>query len=74
MVSTASRLAGTAVGTGINAAPGFGEAAAAEIAKFTKLPFHSAPNKFTVAGGARCPGTALGHASHSCGFPLQNCE
>jgi fumarate hydratase class II len=47
-----SRLAlgGTAVGTGINAAPGFGEAAAAEIAKLTSLPFVSAPNKFTVQG------------------------
>jgi fumarate hydratase class II len=43
-------LGGTAVGTGINAAPGFGEAAAAEIAKLTKLPFASAPNKFTVQG------------------------
>jgi fumarate hydratase class II len=43
-------LGGTAVGTGINAAPGFGEAAAAEIAKSTKLPFVSAPNKFTVQG------------------------
>ena len=43
-------LGGTAVGTGINAAPGFGEAAAAEIAKLTKLPFVSAPNKFTVQG------------------------
>jgi fumarate hydratase class II len=43
-------LGGTAVGTGINAAPGFGEAAAAEIAKLTKLPFVSAPNKFTVMG------------------------
>jgi fumarate hydratase class II len=43
-------LGGTAVGTGINAAPGFGEAAAAEIAKFTNLPFLSAPNKFTVQG------------------------
>src|SRR6516225_6864814 len=43
-------LGGTAVGTGINAAPGFAEAAAAEIAKFTKLPFVSAPNKFTVQG------------------------
>jgi fumarate hydratase class II len=43
-------LGGTAVGTGINAAPGFGEAAAAEIAKLTKLPFESAPNKFTVQG------------------------
>jgi fumarate hydratase class II len=43
-------LGGTAVGTGINAAPGFGEAAAAEIAKLTSLPFISAPNKFTVQG------------------------
>jgi fumarate hydratase class II len=43
-------LGGTAVGTGINAAPGFGETAAAEIAKLTNLPFVSAPNKFTVQG------------------------
>jgi fumarate hydratase class II len=43
-------LGGTAVGTGINAAPGFGEAAAAEIAKLTGLPFASAPNKFAVQG------------------------
>src|SRR5580658_9577841 len=43
-------IGGTAVGTGINAAPGFGEAAAAEIAKLTDLPFISAPNKFTVQG------------------------
>ena len=43
-------LGGTAVGTGINAAPDFGEAAAAEISKLTKLPFVSAPNKFTVQG------------------------
>jgi fumarate hydratase class II len=43
-------LGGTAVGTGINSAPGLGEAAAAEIAKFTGLPFVSAPNKFTVQG------------------------
>src|SRR5271156_69645 len=43
-------LGGTAVGTGINAAPGFGEAAAAEIAKLTGLPFVSASNKFTVQG------------------------
>jgi fumarate hydratase, class II len=43
-------LGGTAVGTGINAAPGFAEAAAAEIARLTKLPFVSAPNKFTVQG------------------------
>jgi fumarate hydratase class II len=43
-------LGGTAVGTGINAPPGFGEAAAAEIAKLTGLPFVSATNKFAVQG------------------------
>ncbi|EJL50015.1 fumarate hydratase, class II [Rhizobium sp. CF122] len=43
-------LGGTAVGTGINAAPGFAEAVAAEIARLTELPFVSAPNKFTVQG------------------------
>ena len=43
-------LGGTAVGTGINAAPGFDEAVAAEIARLTGLPFVSAPNKFTVQG------------------------
>ena len=43
-------LGGTAVGTGINSAPGFAEAAAAEIAGLTSLPFVSAPNKFTVQG------------------------
>jgi fumarate hydratase class II len=43
-------LGGTAVGTGINAEPGFAEAAAAEIAKLTGLPFVTAPNKFTVQG------------------------
>ena len=43
-------LGGTAVGTGINAAPGFGAAGAAEIAKLTGLPFCSAPNKYAVQG------------------------
>jgi fumarate hydratase class II len=43
-------LGGTAVGTGINSAPGFAEAAAAAIAKLTGLPFVTAPNKFTVQG------------------------
>jgi fumarate hydratase, class II len=43
-------LGGTAVGTGINAAPDFAEAVAAEIASLTGLPFVSAPNKFTVQG------------------------
>jgi fumarate hydratase class II len=43
-------LGGTAVGTGINSVPGFGEAADAEIAKITGLPFVSASNKFAVQG------------------------
>ena len=43
-------LGGTAVGTGINAAPGFAEAATAEIARRTGLPFVSAANKFAVQG------------------------
>jgi fumarate hydratase, class II len=43
-------LGGTAVGTGINSAPGFAEDAAAEIAQLTGLPFVTAPNKFTVQG------------------------
>jgi fumarate hydratase class II len=37
---------GTAVGTGLNAPKGFDEAFAAEIAKLTRLPFETAPNKF----------------------------
>jgi len=43
-------LGGTAVGTGINAPPGFDVEVAAEIAKLTGLPFVTAPNKFTVQG------------------------
>ena len=43
-------LGGTAVGTGINSAPGFDVAAAAQIAQLTGLPFVTAPNKFTVQG------------------------
>jgi len=37
---------GTAVGTGLNAPPGFGEAMAQAIAGMTGIPFTSAPNKF----------------------------
>jgi len=37
---------GTAVGTGLNAPDGFGEAFAKEVANLTRLPFTSAPNKF----------------------------
>jgi fumarate hydratase class II len=43
-------LGGTAVGTGITAPPGFAEAAVAEIANVTGVPFVGAPNKFAVQG------------------------
>jgi fumarate hydratase class II len=42
---------GTAVGTGLNAPPGFGEQIAAEIAELTGHPFRSAENKFAAQGG-----------------------
>lgn len=39
-------IGGTAVGTGLNAHPRFGDLAAAKIAQLTNQPFISAPNKF----------------------------
>lgn len=39
-------LGGTAVGTGLNAPPGYAEQAAAELAQLTGKPFVTAPNKF----------------------------
>jgi fumarate hydratase class II len=42
---------GTAVGTGLNAPPGFAEAIAAEIAELTGQPFRTAANKFAAQGG-----------------------
>ena len=41
-------IGGTAVGTGLNAPPGFGEEAAAKIAELTGLPFTRAPNTFAA--------------------------
>jgi fumarate hydratase class II len=43
-------MGGTAVGTGLNAPPGFGEEVAAQIASMTSNPFKTAPNKFTAQG------------------------
>ncbi|CCH49518.1 class II fumarate hydratase [Pseudodesulfovibrio piezophilus] len=43
-------LGGTAVGTGINAYPGFDKDAIGHIADLTGLPFVPAANKFTVQG------------------------
>lgn len=42
---------GTAVGTGLNAPKGFGQAMAEHIAVLTGLPFVTAPNKFAALGG-----------------------
>jgi fumarate hydratase class II len=44
-------IGGTAVGTGLNAPPGFGEAVAARLAERLDLPFTSAPNKFQALAG-----------------------
>jgi fumarate hydratase, class II len=41
-------MGGTAVGTGLNAPPGFGEEVAAQIASMTGFPFVTATNKFTA--------------------------
>ena len=41
-------IGGTAVGTGLNSHPEFGERAAAKIAELTRLPFKSHPNKFAA--------------------------
>ena len=44
-------IGGTAVGTGLNAHPEFGDRAAAHIAALTGFPFQSAPNKFAALSG-----------------------
>ena len=41
-------IGGTAVGTGLNSHPEFGERAAQKIAELTGLPFRSHPNKFAA--------------------------
>ena len=44
-------IGGTAVGTGLNAPKGFGEAVAERLAERLGLPFISAPNKFQALAG-----------------------
>jgi fumarate hydratase class II len=51
-------LGGTAVGTGLNAHPEFGERVAQELRRSTGLPFVSAPNKFEALAAS----DALVHA------------
>jgi fumarate hydratase class II len=43
-------IGGTAVGTGLNSAPGFAEGATAAISQYTGVPFVAASNKFAVQG------------------------
>jgi fumarate hydratase class II len=43
-------MGGTAVGTGLNAPPGFGGKIAAQIAQMTGAPYVTAANKFTAQG------------------------
>jgi fumarate hydratase class II len=45
-------MGGTAVGTGLNAPPGFAEEVAARIAASTGFPFVTAANKFAALGGS----------------------
>jgi fumarate hydratase class II len=54
-------IGGTAVGTGLNTHPQFGDRVAAEIALKTKLPFISAENKFAAI--ATCDGLVAMHGS-----------
>jgi fumarate hydratase class II len=54
-------LGGTAVGTGLNAHPQFAEKVAAEIARLTRLPFVTAPNKFEAL--ASCDGVVHAHGA-----------
>ena len=44
-------IGGTAVGTGLNAPKGYGEAVAARLSERLGLPFTSAPNKFQALAG-----------------------
>ncbi len=54
-------LGGTAVGTGLNAPQGYAEAAAAELARLTGLPFVTSPNKFESL--ASCDALVYAHGA-----------
>ncbi len=54
-------LGGTAVGTGLNAHPKFAVMVAAALAKLTRLPFVTAPNKFEAL--ASCDGVVHAHGA-----------
>ena len=54
-------LGGTAVGTGLNAPPGYAEAVAAELARLTGQAFVTAPSKFEAM--ASCDGLVHAHGA-----------
>jgi fumarate hydratase class II len=54
-------LGGTAVGTGLNAPPGYAQDVAQELADLTGLPFVTAPNKFEAL--ASCDALVHGHGA-----------
>jgi fumarate hydratase class II len=54
-------LGGTAVGTGLNAHPRFAVKVAAELARLTRLPFVTAPNKFEAL--ASCDALVAAHGA-----------
>jgi fumarate hydratase class II len=54
-------LGGTAVGTGLNAPPGYAEAVAAELARLTGQRFVTAPSKFEAM--ASCDGLVHAHGA-----------
>ena len=65
-------LGGTAVGTGINSAPGFAEAAAAEIARLDRAAVRHRAQQVHRAGRPRRAGAAVRHAAHAGGVALQD--
>jgi len=65
-------LGGTAVGTGINSAPGFSEAAASEIAKLTGLQFITRAEQVYGAGRATTPWYSFRHATHAGRVAIQD--
>ncbi len=54
-------LGGTAVGTGLNAPPGYADAVAQELAELTGLPLVTAPNKFEAL--ASCDALVQAHGA-----------
>ena len=63
-------IGGTAVGTGINAEPGFAEAAAAEIAKVDRVAVRQRAQQVRRPGRARRARPALRGLPHAGGLPL----